>query len=423
VKHDARSKGYRAALPPDWVATTLVERDRWHFPQLEAVVESPVLRPDGTLLDRPGYDAATGLRFEPAVSFPAVPAEPDAGQVHAAVTMLCDPLRDFPFLTPSDRAAAVAAVLTLVGRHAIDGPTPLFAIRAPTPGTGKSLLADVVSVIGTGRPAARMVTSREDDETRKRITAIALGGDPLILLDNVDGALGSQAMASALTASEWSDRVLGSSSKVRARLWAVWLATGNGLVFRGDLGRRVVPVDLDAKVEHPEDRTSFAYPDLLGHVKETRPALVAAALTILRGFVSAGRSGHGAPAMGSYEAWDALVRAACVWAQLGDPAQGRERVRQEDDSDVDAIGGALEAWSDVFGGEATGVSAVIRRAESDPTGDLRDALLALTPGREKLESRSLGYALRRVKGRIVDGRRFSPAGQHRKGVLWRVENA
>jgi hypothetical protein len=28
---------------------------------LEAVINFPVLRPDGTVLDRPGYDAGTGL--------------------------------------------------------------------------------------------------------------------------------------------------------------------------------------------------------------------------------------------------------------------------------------------------------------------------------------------------------------------------
>ncbi len=197
---------------------------------------------------------------------------------------------DFPWLEPSDRAAAVAATLTLVGRAAIRGPVPAFAVRATAPASGKGLLADAITIVGTGRVAARMTTAgRDPDELRKRILAVALEGLPVVLIDDIQHPLGSEHLAAALTAEVWQDRLLGISGTVAAPLRAVWLFTGNGLVFRGDLGRRVIPIDLEARVEFPEDRSGFQHVDLKAYVRERRPELVRAALTVLRAYHIAGR--------------------------------------------------------------------------------------------------------------------------------------
>ena len=242
-------------------------------------------------------------------------------------------------------------------------------------------------------------------------------GAPVVLLDNVDRALGSQSLASAITAPDWEDRLLGVSARVRAPLRAVWIATGNGLTFRGDLGRRVIPIDLDAQDEHPEDRTKFQHPELVSWTQEHRPQLVADALTLLRAYHIAGRPKHGKPRKGSFEAWDDLVRGACVWVGLGDPHGGAERVRREDDGDLAALGAALEAWQETFGTTpktaAEAVAEATRRAEKDSA--LRDALLGLTD-KDKLDARALGYGLKRVRGRILGRLRFTQAGETRRGT-------
>src|SRR5262249_1108536 len=55
------------ARPPAWCVAAVHARANWPgIRHLEAVVDHPVLRPDGTLLDRPGYDLGTGLLLEPA---------------------------------------------------------------------------------------------------------------------------------------------------------------------------------------------------------------------------------------------------------------------------------------------------------------------------------------------------------------------
>jgi len=63
--HLGGENGPRPALPPLWVAKTLLERREWPFPPLEAVLETPTMRSDGTILERPGYDVSTGILYEP----------------------------------------------------------------------------------------------------------------------------------------------------------------------------------------------------------------------------------------------------------------------------------------------------------------------------------------------------------------------
>lgn len=434
VKDTADGPVERAALPPSWCVETLLARGSWALPELSGIVECPTLRPDGSLLDVPGHDEASGLLYEPSGSFPPVATSPTAEDVRAAVAVLREPFAQFPFVADCDRAAAVGTILTAVARFSIDGPAPLHAWRATTPGSGKTLAVDVAAIVATGRPAARMTVGKNDEETRKLVLSIGLEGAGVVLLDNVEGALGSAALAAALTSTTFRDRLLGVSKLVTVSLRGVtWFATGNGLAFRGDLGRRVVPIDLDAKAEHPEDRIGFRHPDLLAFVRAERPRLVVAALTILRAFRVAGRPSHGLARVGSFEAWDDAIRGACIWAEIGDPVAGRQRIRDEGDQDLDALRAALDTWAIVFGKGSETAAAAVREAtrpahETEPhdysrdRAELRGALAELAGcSVEKVSARNLGYALRRVRGRLVDGRAFDHAvGETHGAVRWRV---
>ena len=422
VKWNERLQVEIPQRPPYWVATQILARLEWPYPYLEAVIETPTLRWDGSILADPGWDEDTGLLYEPmpGIEWPTIPDQPTNDDVRDAVAALVDPVRDFPFVASTDRAAYVAAVLTIVARDMIDGPTPMFPIRAPTPGTGKTLLAEVIGLIGTGREPPAMTMTYENEELRKRITSLAMEGTSLVLLDNLSGSLGSDALAAALTKTEWEDRILGASQMVRVPLRAVWLASGNNLGFRRTLGRRVVPIDLDAGIETPEDRTGFKYDDLKEHVRDARPSLVIAALTLLRGFHMDRRPRHSAPRMGSFEAWDDLVRSAIVWAGLddpaatGDPTRGRGRVRSQADDDTERLGSLLDALSREYS-EAFTTADVIQRAGHDP--ELR-GILDVAAGRRggPATAQSLGATFREAKDRPVGG-----LALRRKKRAWSVQ--
>ncbi len=195
--------------PPDWAVAEVEARGEWSgIRHLESITEAPSIRPDGSILDTPGWDEATGLLYEPNATFPKIPESPDREDARAAAQSLMFLACDFPFEGPAHEAAWLAGVLTPIARFAINGPCPLFAIDGNSPGTGKSKLTDIAAIISTGRDMPRTAYPDNDEEMRKRITRIAAAGDRLMLLDNIATVFGGSALDSALTASTWRDRTL-----------------------------------------------------------------------------------------------------------------------------------------------------------------------------------------------------------------------
>lgn len=287
---------------------------------LTAVVPSPVLRRDGTVLHQVGYDDQSGLYCadDAGVNVPEQPTRDDAIE---AARLLLDVVCDFPFAKPVHRSAWFAYLLTPLARHAFHGPSPLFLKDANVRGSGKTLLCELGSIIAYGTDIARMSNPRDDDECRKRITALAIAGAPLVLIDNIVGRLGCASLDAALTATVWRDRILGVSQMVELPLTVTWCASGNNVMLAADTARRTLHIRLESPMENPELRTGFKYPNVKEYALENRSRLLSAALTILRAYCCAGRPRAGLPAWGSFEGWSAIVREAVVWCGLPDPAE------------------------------------------------------------------------------------------------------
>jgi hypothetical protein len=418
--HRERKDKISQEMVPPWVSRHLLSRSQWRFPRLDGITDTPMLRPDGTVVSVPGYDAVTCYLYEPTIEFPPIPEQPSEQDVRAALATLREPFCDFPFKHEHHRAAVISAVLSLLARSAIDGPIPLYGVTSTAPGSGKSMLVDAISLIAIGTDATREVMPSSDEEMRKRILAQGLQGTRLVLLDNVEVPLGTQSLANVLTAVSFGDRLLGASKMIHVPMRAVWFATGNGLSYCGDLGRRVIPVELDARLEHPEDRRGFQHDDLRAYVRFQRPALVVAGLTLLRAYHLAGRPRHEKPRIGSFESWDDWIRGLCIWIGLGDPAQGRERIRQQSDADLDALRSLMEAWQGVIGPRAVTVADV--QGYADTSTELQAAWLGIT-NQERCDTRALGYVLRKALGRRVGGRMFDIAGKTAGWTRWRLVNA
>ncbi len=408
----------RGAHPPEWAVRALHSRGEWPpLRRLVAVTRVPTMRPDGSLLDRAGYDPATGVLYAPRETFPDVQIYPAPDDVREAVMTLTDPFIDFPWREPSDCAAAVSAILSIVARAAIDGPVPLLGIRSTAPASGKGLVAASVSLGATGRPPKLVTPPTDDAEWRKTVMSLAREGATVVSLDDVPGPLGCAPLAAALTTTEITDRLLGSTAIVTAPMRAVWLATGCGMTYRSTMARRVLACDLDPRVEHPEDRSGWRYPALAEHVQREHPRLVHAALTILRAYHVAGRPRHPRPQLGSFTAWDALIRGACVWAGIGDPDGGRARLRDEGDDDRDSLRAALGAWREAFGERPLTLAEVC--ACAGERAALRAALEGIV-ARGQLTPRSLGYAVRKVRDRIAGGLTIAGSGMAEGERRWRV---
>lgn len=429
-KWSDRKNDYTRCHAPTAVAKTLLARSgEWRFPVLNGVVSAPTLRPDGSLLDKPGYDPATGLLFEPqGVAFPAIPEQPTRQQADTALAFIFDEvLSGFPFAAAHDRSAAISAILTALIRPMLKS-APLHGVDAPLAGTGKSLLADVVSLISTGSSSTIMAFTSDPDEMRKRLLSVLLQGDAVINLDNVQEPIQGDALCSVLTQETFSDRLLGVNRTATAPTCCTWLATGNSLQVIGDMTRRLVRVQLDSGIEHPEEREFQR--NLYDWIPANRPALVVAGLTVLRAYIVTGKPKQPIKPFGSFEEWSGLVRSSLIWLGEADPCLGRQEIEDADPARL-KLRMLLLAWHGAFKSVgATSKEAVAKANETriNDEGDeercypaLYEALNDNFQDRSgKLNTRYLGEFLKKNKNRVEIGARFEENGVSHQAQIWRV---
>ncbi len=115
------------------------------------------------------------------------------------------------------------------------------------------------------------------------------------------------------------------------------------VVLLADTARRVCHIRLESPEENPENRSDLRHPNLEAYIRRRRGELLAAALTILVGYIRNGRPDQDLPAWGSFEGWSGLVRSAVVWAGLPDPAATRHELAEQADVTASHLGLLLDA--------------------------------------------------------------------------------
>ena len=445
VKHDARAKALVATNPPALVADIILSRASMsRLPSIAGVITTPTLRPDGSLLLEQGYDPATRLYHihDPTLRMPAIPAKPSRLDADKALELLSGLLREFPFASDVDRAVALSAILTAAVRGAF-GVAPMHAFRASTAGSGKSYLADVVSMVATGRHCPVMAIADTPGETEKRLQAMLLSSSPIISLDNVNGELGSDLLCQATERPLVRIRIMGGQNEAEIESRATFLATGNSLRVRGDMTRRTLLCNLDANMERPELREFMDDP--VADVLRDRGVYVAACLTIMLAYREAGQPSD-VPPLASFEEWNGWVRGALLWLGCADPAISMEGAR-EDDPELLELREFIGIWKqcrDEFSASDAGsyrdnpwslpmtVSDMDRLSQTTITDgtpgvthlayeEFRSLLLRISGDRGTVNARRIGKWLASKEGRIVDGRCIKRHGLNRKMIMeWDV---
>jgi len=422
-------KGLAPTSPPMDAVKDILHLGEWPFPALEGIVQSPVLRPDGTILVDPGYDSSTHLYYikPPDLFVPHIPENPTAQEIQEALGYLIEIICDFPFVADSDRANALGLMFTLPLRPAITGNVPMAAITAPAPGTGKGLLIDVVALLATGKVAAMAGFPRDDDEMRKAITARLLAGDHLIVFDNVEMPLWGPSLSRALTCTTWEDRILGKSATVHLPQRAVWIANGNNLKLRGDLPRRTFPIRLDAKMERPWERKDFKHDNLRVWVLRWWGDFLAAILTIGRGWFAAGKPEpkKPVPVLGGFEEWAKIIGGILSFAGVDGFLENLKQFHNEADLEGEEWGAFLTAWVEVVGHvpKTSQELAAILRDTPKFAATLPGNLQGILKDPEKSFERSLGRALAAKEKRPYGEKNLAlqRVNTTRDGViLWKV---
>ena len=423
---DSRKEEYRKINCPEKVAETYLARSgQWKLPTLRAVISTPTLRPDGTILQDPGYDQATQVWYDPlGEKFPRIKDSPTLDDAGQALDVLLAAFKTFPFQDPVDLSVALALALTALVRRSLPS-APLGGLTAPAARSGKTKLADCIAILAMGTPAPAMSYPAKDDEAAKSALALLLDGDAVALIDNITRPLQGDWLCTILTSEEFKQRELGLSRQVRVPTNVLFLATGNHLSIIGDLRARALLCRLDAKVERPEERR-FDY-DAVDYFLAHRCELIAAGLTIMRAFIAQGVKLDDIEVgpWGGFERWSQMVRAPLVWLGCKDPRLSHQVLMAEDQEHADLMR-MVESWEAVFGADGATAREAIARVNNTVTSEVETKLGQVLRDLVKdkagfIDNQRLGGWMRRHQKQITKGKQIVKAGERDHVVLWKVE--
>lgn len=415
-KFDERKNRMVRANPPSQVAEIILSRDgEWRFKELAGVIGTQTLRPDLSLLSEPGRDEATALWLGDPPAMPDLPQKPTRAQAEEALALLNGLLRDFVFVTEADRSVALSMLMTPIVRGAMSC-APMHAVRAPTPGSGKSFLVDLAAALATGQPCPVISPHAEEKELEKRLGGALLDGQSLVSIDNLNGAVSGDALCQMIERPLVQIRPLGVSKLVRIENKHTVFATGNNLNLVGDIVRRTVLCTLDTGLERPEMRPFQGDP--VDTVRADRGKYIAAVLTIVLAYKEAGFPGKRRD-LGSFEQWSEIVRSPLIWLGCADPVVTMENARAEDPV-LSSLSAVMNAWRDSIGLDIPLSAGDLKAsAQMSVHPDLHAALLSVAGDKSGIDAVRLGRWLSKYKGRIVGGMLFeSQWGTNAKQNVW-----
>src|SRR4029079_17212570 len=104
---------------------------------------------------------------------------------------------------------------------------------------------------------------------------------------------------------------------------------GNNITVVGDLVRRTLTANMNAKMEAPETRT-WAF-DPIVRVRANRGAYLAAVFTIARAYMASGYSRpKDTPNAAGFEEWSQFARFPLMWLGMADPVLSMKDARELD---------------------------------------------------------------------------------------------
>jgi hypothetical protein len=425
-----RETSFAVAASPSVSTCAAVLTDQ-HWPGLQplhGLIHAPVIRPDGTVLQTPGYDETTGLYLAPQIPVPSVPDDPTRHDIAAARRFLLDHvLGDFCFDSAASRANYVALLMTPMLRLYMGGLVPFGVISATTRGSGKTYLTSVMNAVY----GCHMTTWQRDDvETKKVLTAVLKDTtQPVVVFDNVDihETVDHPALAMLLTSRTWSGRILGESTSFHGLNDRLWIATGNNLAVGGDISSRSVLVRLDPQMERPELRTDFEIDDLDGwlHDDTNRGELLRAVLTLARAWIAAG-----APrikrAMRNFTAWAQAMGGLVEFLDLPDFLGNETQLVDGSDEEETSTAAFLAQWASIFGAQPQRAVDLLNSAQGETVmGQWHDRWQGTFPSRaggKPYSAKGMGRFLASRRDRIFGGIKLIGEMEPRTKVwLYRVE--
>jgi putative DNA primase/helicase len=427
IKYDARSRSWVTVDPPDKVAQGLLHKGQWKLPKVVGVTTVPTMRPNGTILDTPGYDEATQLWYEPDPYLHVPRIGETKEEAQAALEKLDALLGGYPFVSPLDRSVALAMLIAPVVRGAFDV-GPGCHTRAHEVAQGKSHLANLIAAILTGKPCPVAPYVEEEREVEKTLDALILAGVPIVSVDNCTHDIGGARLCQMVEQQVVFVRILGKSEVPPCEWRGTLLTNGNNVDVVGDYTRRSLQIHVDAGVESDQVHLRKFKFDPIQLVLKDRGAYVADALTVARAFRATGAQVECDP-IASYGRWSRVVREPLIWLGRDDVVKSINLTRQEDPARAETRS-LYDQWQKCFGFKTPHTAAELvekmtefiegrdgegRYFRNPAYPELLELLSTKVDKRGSISALIVGHWLRTVEGQVHGGRKLTRAATRATG--------
>jgi hypothetical protein len=388
--------GDRQASPPLDITAAVYAGPERYFRPIDRIIPYPVMTASGRVITERGYDDETRCWYD-------IPELPGVGSAGEARDILDDFFVDFPFMEEADRTNLYSMLLTFILRPRISGPVPAFLVQAPVQGTGKTKLVTVALSLLVGDRVTFQTFPRDETEVQKTMGGFIMAGYPYFFFDNVKGKIRSDFIEAMVTGKRVSFRIVGKADVHSAENNFVFIFTSNNPSVEPDLTRRIVPVNLDANRERPDDTAGirWRHPDIEIYAVANRGRALAALLRMAEGAAE----NYGGAVKGGFESWSRVVGASLEAAGCGGFLSNAGTVA-EDDADA-AFYGFVEAWVDKYGEARVTSRELLELAE--------DA--GIIPDNSRDRVKSLGRVIRYRVNRIFSGYKIMASSRGPKSKM------
>ena len=280
------------------------------LPQISRIFSVPIpIKYKGELtFPKRGYDP----RFKSWLDHNSPEIENPAMELEEAKEIVDKIMKEFCFEKDTDKTVAIAALITPFLR----GLFPSFSTRTPVifylsnrERAGKDYCAGVVGVLYEGKKLEEPPISTgekgfggSNDELRKKLLSAMINGRKRLHFANNKGFINNAVFEGAVTAEQYSDRILGKNEIVILSNEIDYSLSGNvGVTFTPDLANRCLFVRLFLAMEDANQRV-FETPNLHEFILKNRGKILSAIYSLIRNWADKGSS-KGTKPFASFPEW------------------------------------------------------------------------------------------------------------------------
>lgn len=404
---------------PEWlpsaISATAINGEMNPIRPIEGILAGPVIDQDGSLINNDGYSLVNDYGWYQAGRVDGLKLNEDLSQkgcsdaAHRLLNLLCD----FEFQDPDlDPVKWLSCLLSQLCRQLYQN-CPLFIFSANIGGAGKTHLAKAIGLICHGTecvdPEWPEAKEKREDEMGKMNAGYAFSGTTLVNYDNVpDGLiLASSVFEKQLTSPNIYHRENHKHTEIGGKNWLQWMVTGNNVRPNGFLAIRSLVMTLQSTSANPSslDPSCFTHGDFLQHIKKNRITILQDALSIIAGYIRAGKPEQSGKHLARFEGWLKIPCSAVRWATGLDPLSDHQRTVADADPTSQALEMLAQGWMEAFPDgpvRASKIFNLVTGGNQDAnTENIREAITLLV--RSPLKNvNQIGPALHRFKGRVIE---------------------